>query len=206
MICTKCERLCRFIEENKKKYPSFFNAPVPPFGDNDPTLMIVGLAPGLKGANQTGRPFTKDFAGHLLYGTLLQYGWADGVYEESANDSLRLIKSRITNAVKCVPPQNKVTTQEIKNCNGYLRQEIADSPNLKIILSLGAVSHEAVLKAFGLKKSVYPFKHNRVYKLPNGLTLIDSYHCSKYNTSTKKLTPEMFRQVFDTIKTLLSDA
>jgi uracil-DNA glycosylase len=205
MFCTKCERLCRFIEENKKKYPSFFNAPVPAFGDDDPVLMIIGLAPGLKGANQTGRPFTKDYAGHLLYDTLLRYGWATGLYEESVNDSLRLVKSRITNAVKCVPPENKVTTREIINCNEYLKKELSACPHLKVVLSLGTVSHDAVCKAFGLKKSAYPFRHNGFHRLPNGVFLLDSYHCSKYNTSTKKLTPEMFRQVFDTIKTLTND-
>ncbi|NCB49590.1 MAG: uracil-DNA glycosylase [Alphaproteobacteria bacterium] len=204
MHCTKCPRLAAFLEENRQKFPDFFNAPVASFGDEDPSLLIVGLAPGLKGANQTGRPFTKDFAGHLLYGTLLKFGWATGKYEERADDSLCLIKSRITNAVKCVPPQNKVTGEEINTCNAYLASEISSFPHLKVILSLGVVSHKAVLKALHLKQKDYPFKHGHFVLIKEkNLYLIDSYHCSRYNTSTKVLTKEMFEDVFLKIKSVL---
>ncbi len=201
MECTRCPRLAAFIAENKVKFPAFFNAPVPPFGDPQARLLIVGLAPGLKGANQTGRPFTKDYAGDLLYPTLIKYGWANGEYKADPHDGLQLAGALITNAVRCVPPQNKVTPQEIRTCNSYLQATIQKLTELKVILSLGAVSHSAVLTAFGLKKSAYPFGHGAVHDLPRGIVLIDSYHCSRYNTNTGVLTTEMFENVFDKIKT-----
>ena len=204
MECTRCPRLAAFIAENKIKFPSFFNAPVPPFGDSNASLLIVGLAPGLKGANQTGRPFTKDYAGDLLYPTLIKYGWAKGEYKADPHDGLILTGALITNAVRCVPPQNKVTPEEIRTCNPFLQETIKKLPNLKIILSLGAVSHSAVLTAFGLKKSAYPFGHATIHKLPNGIILIDSYHCSRYNTNTGVLTTEMFEDIFKKIKKLMN--
>lgn len=204
MDCTKCQRLAAFIAENKIKFPTFFNAPVPPFGDDKAQLLIVGLAPGLKGANQTGRPFTKDYAGDLLYPTLIKYGWATGTYKADINDGLVLQRAMITNAVRCVPPQNKVTPEEIRTCNSYLQETIQSLKELKVILSLGGVSHQAVLTAFGLKKKAYPFGHGAVHFLPNGIVLVDSYHCSRYNTNTGVLTTQMFEDVFEQIRKILS--
>jgi len=203
MICTKCPRLCAFLEENRQTHPTYFNAPVPNFGDEKAQLLIVGLAPGLKGANQNGKPFTGDFAGRLLYPTLIKYGFASGKYEEKPDNGLTLHNALITNAVLCVPPENKPTTQEIAQCNTHLKRTILSLTNLKVILCLGRISHNAVLKAFDLKQSLYPFGHGKTYTLPNGFVLIDSFHCSLYNTATKRLTPAMFEEVFDTIKTLL---
>lgn len=202
MTCTKCPRLAAFIEENKIKFPSFFNAPVPPFGDPNARLLIVGLAPGLKGANQTGRPFTKDYAGDLLYPTLIKFGWATGTYKADPNDGLQLTGALIANAVRCVPPQNKVTPQEIKTCNPLLQEQIRNLPHLKIIMALGTVAHNAVLLACGYKQSAYQFGHGAIHRLPNGLTLIDSYHCSRYNTNTGVLTTEMFEDIFRKINEL----
>lgn len=199
-VCVKCPRLCAFIEENKKKFPSFYNAPVPSFGDKNAELLIVGLAPGLKGANQTGRPFTKDYAGDLLYPTLIKYGWAKGVYLAEPDDGLILQKAMITNAVRCVPPQNKVLPAEIKTCNFYLQEQISKLPHLRFIIALGTVAHGAVLTAFGLKKSTFAFAHGSCHLLPNEMILIDSYHCSRYNTNTGVLTKEMFEAVFEKIK------
>ena len=203
MTCTKCPRLAAFIEENKIKFPSFFNAPVPPFGDPNARLLIVGLAPGLKGANQTGRPFTKDYAGDLLYPTLIKFGWATGTYKADPNDGLQLTGALIANAVRCVPPQNKVTPQEIKTCNPLLQEQIRNLPYLKIIMALGTVAHNAVLLACGYKQSAYQFGHGAIHRLPNGLTLIDSYHCSRYNTNTGVLTTEMFEDIFRKIDACL---
>jgi len=199
-ICTKCPRLCAFIEENKKKFPTFYNAPVPSFGDEKAELLIVGLAPGLKGANQTGRPFTKDYAGDLLYPTLIKYGWAKGIYLAEPDDGLTLTGAMITNAVRCVPPQNKVLPAEIKNCNNLLKEQISALPHLRFILALGTVAHGAVLQAFNLKKSTYKFGHGASHLLPNEMLLFNSYHCSRYNTNTGVLTTEMFEAVFDKIK------
>ncbi len=202
MLCPLCPRLFHFIQENQKKYPSFFNAPVPSFGDKNARLLIVGLAPGLKGANKTGRPFTNDYAGDLLYPTLLHFNWAKGSYKADINDGLILTGVMITNAVRCAPPQNKVTTQEIRTCNCFLKQQIAELKRLKIILALGTIAHGAVLQAFGYKKSIFPFRHGIVHKLSNGLYLVDSYHCSRYNTNTGVLTKEMFEMVFSSLQML----
>ncbi len=197
--CALCPRLKGFIDENRIKYPQFYNAPVPSFGPKDAHLLIIGLAPGLKGANQTGRPFTGDYAGELLYGTLLKFGFAKGEYKAHKDDGLELVNARITNAVKCVPPQNKVTGDEINTCLQFLKREIAGMPNLKTILSLGLVSHNAVLKALGHKQSAFKFAHGAMHDLGAGRTLIDSYHCSRYNTNTGRLTTQMFEDVFDII-------
>lgn len=198
--CNLCPRLKSFIDDNRVKFPDQYNAPVPSFGPKDAAILIVGLAPGLKGANFTGRPFTGDYAGDLLYGTLLKFGLAQGEYAAHKDDGLELVNTRITNAVKCVPPQNKVTGDEINTCLQFLKREIAGMPNLKIILSLGLVSHNAVLKAADHKQSAFKFAHNAAHDLGHGLTLVDSYHCSRYNTNTGRLTKEMFESVFAVIK------
>lgn len=201
--CPICPRLCEFRERNRQQYPSFFNGPVPSFGALDAELLVVGLAPGLKGANQTGRPFTADYAGIILYNALLKFGFAHGVYKERADDGLELVNCRITNAVRCVPPENKPELDEIKNCNAFLKNEIAAMPKLKLILSLGGISHNAVLRAFGLKASYGKFAHGAVHKLDSGITLVDSYHCSRYNINTRVLTPEMFDEVVERIGGML---
>ncbi len=199
--CTLCERLAKFIAENREKYPDFYNAPVDSFGDINGKILIVGLAPGLKGANRTGRPFTADYAGDLLYPVLLEFGLAKGEYKARKDDGLTLVGARITNAVRCVPPANKVTGDEIKTCNRFLRDEIAKMPNLRVILALGAVAHKSVLLALGAKQSAYPFAHGVFYEnIGKNISLVDSYHCSRYNTSTKVLTPEMFKQAVSTAK------
>ena len=197
--CDKCSRLVDFRHANSEKHPDWHNAPVPSFGSADCTLLIVGLAPGLQGANRTGRPFTGDYAGDLLYPTLLKFGWAKGTYKQSANDGLKLKKCRITNAVRCVPPQNKPVGAEQKACRPYLVDEIAALPKLKTILALGRVAHEAIVATFELKKSTYPFIHGAKHPLPNGTMLTDSYHCSRYNLNTGRLTTEMFESVFNTL-------
>lgn len=201
--CQLCPRLAEFRQNNRIQFPDKFNAPVPSFGSIDSKLLIVGLAPGLKGANFTGRPFTGDFAGELLYGTLLKYGFAKGQFKASPDDGLELIDCRITNAVRCVPPENKPIGAEINNCLQFLKSQIETMPNLKIIASLGLVSHNAVVKACGGKIANYKFAHKAVHHLPNNMLLIDSYHCSKYNTSTRRLTETMFHEVFEVIKSKL---
>lgn len=198
--CQICPRLADFRAECQAKYPDKFNAPVPSFGPLNAEILIVGLAPGLKGANFTGRPFTGDFAGDLLYSTLLKYGLAKGEFKARADDGLELMNCRITNAVRCLPPENKPIGSEINNCRPFLLSQIDHMPSLKIILSLGLVSHNTVLKTFGEKLSSHKFVHQAKHKLQNGLTLIDSYHCSKYNTSTKRLTETMFHDVFEQIQ------
>lgn len=197
--CGKCSRLVDFRHANSEKHPDWHNAPVPSFGSANCTLLIVGLAPGLQGANRTGRPFTGDYAGDLLYPTLLKFGWAKGTYKQSANDGLKLKKCRITNAVRCVPPQNKPVGAEQKACRPYLVDEIDALPKLKTILALGRVAHEAIVATFELKKSAYPFIHGAKHPLPNGTMLTDSYHCSRYNLNTGRLTTEMFESVFNTL-------
>jgi uracil-DNA glycosylase len=202
--CALCPRLVAFRQDNQTKYPSFFNAPVPSFGSDNAALLIVGLAPGLKGANQTGRPFTGDYAGDTLFETMLKTGFASGNYCKVVSDTLHLHNVTITNAVRCVPPQNKPTTDEIITCRPFLinQIELMQSKNLRILLSLGKISHDTVLKTFGLKLSAFPFTHKAVHKLPNGLTLVDSYHCSRYNVNTGRLTEKMFLEVFELIKSL----
>ena len=198
--CAQCPRLAGFRRENQSAYPDFHNAPVPSFGGPDARLLIVGLAPGLKGANQTGRPFTGDYAGDLLYPTLIKFGLARGAFGRRADDGLVLDGCRITNAVRCVPPQNKPTPAEINTCNGFLAVEIASLAHLRAILALGGVAHGAVLQALGQRKSTFKFVHGAQHTLPDGLILADSYHCSRYNTNTGRLTTEMFEAVFAALR------
>jgi uracil-DNA glycosylase len=195
--CRLCPRLGGFRDDNRTQYPEFHNAPVSSFGDRGARLLIVGLAPGLKGANRTGRPFTGDYAGDLLYRTLIDHGFAKGRYGRRADDGLRLVDCRVTNAVRCVPPANKPTGGEIRTCRRFLESEIAAMPHLKAMLALGAVAHGAVLASLGLVRSRYPFAHGAMHELPSGRLLADSYHCSRYNTNTGRLTEAMFHQVFE---------
>jgi len=187
--------LAGFLDEGRAKHPAYHCAPVAPFGDERPRLLVVGLAPGFHGANATGRPFTGDHAGILLYETLHRHGWASAPVSSSAGDGLRLEGCRITNAVKCVPPQNKPTPAEIATCNQFLAAELAGLDRAAVILALGAIAHGAVLRACGLKASAHAFGHGAEHLLPGGRVLVDSYHCSRYNTQTKRLTKEMFREV-----------
>ena len=198
--CGLCPRLAAFRAENRSRHPDFFNAPVPSFGPRDASLLIVGLAPGLKGANRTGRPFTGDYAGDLLYETLVNHGFARGSYDKRPDDGLTLVDCRITNAVRCVPPENKPTPLEATTCRPYLLAELEGLPRLRRVLALGAIAHGAVLAALGLVRSHYPFAHGAVHTLPKDLTLTDSYHCSRYNTNTGRLTPGMFDAVIATLR------
>ena len=202
--CSICSRLAEFRQENSCKFPDKFNKPVPSFGDENPELLIVGLAPGLKGANFTGRPFTGDYAGDTLYETLLNFDFATGKYKKKLNDSIKLINCRITNAVRCVPPKNKPNGEEIKNCLFFLKQEINELNRLKAIIALGRTAHEAVIRTYGHKLSNFKFKHGAVHSLNARTKLIDSYHCSRYNVNTRRLTQEMFNDIFKTAKKLLA--
>jgi len=206
--CDACPRLAAFRADNQLAFPAFHNAPVRAFGQLSPSvkLLIVGLAPGLKGANQTGRPFTGDYAGDLLYATLLKFRLATGTYGKVLNDGLSLVNCRITNAVRCVPPENKPVGAEVRACAGFLRSEISALEGLQCILALGALSHNAVLTVLGEKKSAFPFAHCAQHELGNGLTLVDSYHCSRYNTNTGRLTEPMFHDVFEAIRSLIGNA
>ena len=203
--CPHCPRLVAFREAQRAVRPAWFNSPVPSFGDHRAQLLIVGLAPGLKGANRTGRPFTGDFAGGLLYETLRKFGFAEGDYDARPDDGLVLLRARITNAVRCVPPQNKPRPDEIATCARFLAAEITSLPDIRAILALGAIAHQAVLAALGLRRGRFPFGHGRLHPLPDGTLLADSYHCSRYNTSTRKLTIEMFEAVFVVLAQRLSD-
>ena len=194
--CSLCPRLAAFREAQGRAHPEWFNRPVPSFGDARAELLIVGLAPGLRGANRTGRPFTGDYAGELLYATLRKYGFAAGDYDARPDDGLELRRVRITNAVRCVPPQNKPEPSEIANCRRFLLAEIRAIPRLRTILALGAIAHHAVLTALGVRRALFPFQHGRLHGLPCGLTLADSYHCSRLNTNTGKLSPAMFEAIF----------
>lgn len=190
----------------RSKYPGYYARAVPSFGDRQARLLVVGLAPGLHGANATGRPFTGDHAGLLLYETLHAFGFASRPASVAASDGLLLDDCRITNAVRCVPPQNKPAGDEVRACNDYLRQELAMLPAGAVILALGAIAHAATLRALGLRIRDFPFAHNRRHILPEGRRLFDSYHCSRYNTQTRRLTPGMFREVFATIRSELDSA
>jgi len=201
--CALCPRLKAFRDANRAALPDYFNAPVPSFGPHDAKLLIVGLAPGLHGANRTGRPFTGDWAGDLLYATLQKLGLAHGTYDERPDDGLTLVGCRIINSVRCVPPQNKPLPQEIATCNQFLKSEIAvltGEGGAKAMLALGAIGHAAALTALGEKKSAFPFAHGARHALKCGLTLVDSYHCSRYNTNTGVLTPEMFENAVGAAK------
>jgi uracil-DNA glycosylase family 4 len=203
--CGLCPRLKSFRDDNRRGYPNFHNAPVSPFGDPSARLLIVGLAPGLKGANCTGRPFTGDYAGDLLYATLEKFGFAQGRYGADPGDGLRLVDCRITNAVKCVPPENKPTGEEIRACRPFLISEIAALPRLKVILCLGGIAHGSVLTTLGQKKSAFKFAHGARHAPAGQPLVIDSYHCSRYNTNTGRLSTEMFEAVFQTVRNCLGD-
>lgn len=202
--CPLCPRLAAFRSEWRLREPAWHNAPVSSFGSLDARLLIVGLAPGLRGANRTGRPFTGDWAGDLLYGTLVRYGFASGTYGRRPDDGLVLSDCRITNAVRCVPPENRPTTAESRACLPFLSAEIAAMPQLRTILALGGVAHGMTLAALGLRKSAFAFRHGALYPVNDRLVLADSYHCSRYNTNTGRLTPEMFRAVFAAISARLN--
>jgi uracil-DNA glycosylase family 4 len=192
--CPLCPRLATFRAANRQTYPDYFNAPVPSFGSREARLLIVGLAPGLHGANRTGRPFTGDFAGDLLYSTLLKHGLARGSYDKRADDGLELVDCAITNAVRCVPPQNKPLPAEINTCRQFLAAQIAAMPHLRAILTLGQIAHNSVCSALGVKKSAYKFAHGARHRTGN-LMLLASYHCSRYNTNTGVLTAQMFDEI-----------
>ena len=201
--CCKCSRLAKFLSEVRVTHSEYFARPVPSFGDPNARLLVVGLAPGMHGANKTGRPFTGDHAGILLYRTLFEQGFSSAAVSESSTDNLELKNCRITNAVRCLPPKNKPIGEEIKNCNGYLLEELEELPSQSVVVSLGSVAHSSVLKALKLKQSEFPFAHGAFHKLTPDLMMIDSYHCSRYNTQTRRLTADMFSAVFLKARELL---
>jgi len=203
--CGLCPRLVAFREDWRAREPDWFNAPVPSFGDADAKLLIVGLAPGLRGANKTGRPFTGDYAGDLLYDTLGRFGFSTGHYAARPDDGLSLTGAAITNAVRCVPPENKPTGKEITNCRPFLVRTVANFPRLVAILALGRIAHDTLLTTFGERRAAFPFRHGAAHTLSNGLVLFDSYHCSRYNTNTGRLTPAMFHAVFEQIRRAVAD-
>ncbi|HHH40231.1 MAG TPA: uracil-DNA glycosylase [Sedimenticola sp.] len=202
--CRRCPRLAGFLEGVRSEYPSYHARPVAPFGDPGAHLLVVGLAPGMHGANASGRPFTGDFAGILLYETLHRYGFSNGPESRSADDGLQLWDCRITNAVKCLPPGNKPLGEEVNRCNAFLKAEIGGLPTGAVVLALGTIAHNAVLKAVEEKLSAHRFGHGALHRLPGGLRLLDSYHCSRYNTQTRRLTPSMFQAVFEQARALLA--
>ena len=201
--CRRCVRLAGFLDQVKQQYPDYFCRPVPAFGAPDPGLLVVGLAPGMHGANATGRPFTGDHAGILLYRTLHKYGFASASESTSGEDGLRLMDCRITNAVKCLPPQNKPSGAEIKQCREYLCSELNGFRDGGVVLALGSIAHRSVVAAFGQRQKEAVFGHGQEHAMPRGITLIDSYHCSRYNTQTRRLTTAMFEQVFARARALL---
>ena len=200
--CPLCPRLVEYRHDQRAAHPEWFNAPVPSFGTSDAELLIVGLAPGVQGANRTGRPFTGDFAGDLLYGTLIKFGFATGVFKADPKDGLTLQRTMITNAVRCVPPQNKPLPAEIRSCNSFLRLRISALPRLRAVVALGRIAHDGLLTALDVCNTAYPFGHGACHHI-GGLRVFDSYHCSRYNTNTRVLTPEMFENVFGAVKTYL---
>ena len=195
LACRRCARLASFLDSVHLEEPAYHCRPVPSFGDRAARIIIVGLAPGMHGANRTGRPFTGDFAGILLYRTLHKFGLASAPVSTAADDGLRLLNLRITNAVKCLPPANRPLPVEIKECNTYLREELRQSPDARVIVALGTIAHAAVLKALDQPARDFPFAHGAEHALPKGQVLLDSYHCSRYNTQTRRLTTEMFESV-----------
>ena len=202
--CRECPRLAQHLDGVRREHAEYHAKPVAPFGDKNPRLLIVGLAPGMHGANRTGRPFTGDHAGILLYQTLHRYGYGNRAASVALGDGLELAGCRITNAVKCLPPENKPLPAEVKQCNGYLRAELAALAPSAAILALGAIAHQAVLMALALRRADYPFGHAATHELPDGRALFDSYHCSRYNTQTRRLTEAMFFEVFERIGEHLS--
>ena len=203
--CVRCPRLARFLRETRARHPDYWARPVPSFGAAQPRIVIIGLAPGMHGANRTGRPFVGDYAGVLLYRTLHTAGLASRPVAVAREDGLRLRRTRIINSVKCVPPQNKPTSEEIRTCNSYLRAELGGLTRVRVVIALGRIAHEAFLRSSGLKRSAFPFGHGHEHALEGGRTLIDSYHCSRYNTSTGRLTEAMFRRVIRRAR-VLADA
>lgn len=202
--CPLCPRLVAFREEAARKEPTWFNGAVPSFGARNPRLLIVGLAPGLRGANRTGRPFTGDYAGDLLYSTLLAFGFARGTYKADPRDGLTLVDCMISNAVRCVPPENKPLPQEIQTCRGFFSARLAALPKLKALVVLGRVAHDQTLTTLALRKSAFPFRHGARHTA-DGLTIFDSLHCSRLNTNTKRLTTEMFHDVFRDVRRFLDE-
>lgn len=200
--CPLCPRLAEFRRTNRTAFPEWFNAPVPSFGDPEAALLIVGLAPGLRGANRTGRPFTGDYAGELLYSTLIAHGFAVGAYAADSADGLSLRRALISNAVRCVPPENKPTPAEAGTCRQFLASQIVALPALRAIIALGRIAHESVVRVLGEPVSKHPFSHGAAHAI-NGVTLFDSYHCSRYNTNTGRLTEAMFQSVFNAVRTYL---
>ena len=197
--CQLCPRLADFRAQTRAREPDWFNAPVESFGDANARLLIVGLAPGMQGANRTGRPFTGDYAGDLLYATLLEYGFASGVYQARPDDGMKLVDCRISNAVRCVPPQNKPLPVEINTCRQFLAATMAAMPRVRAVVLLGRIAHESTLRALGIRLAAAPFKHGAVH-IAEKFKLYDSYHCSRYNTNTGVLTTDMFRSVFATVR------
>ncbi len=204
--CVLCPRLVAYRHDNEAAEPDWFNGAVPSFGRDDARLLIVGLAPGRNGANRTGRPFTGDYAGDLLYATLLEFGFATGTYAARPDDGLRLKGCMISNAVRCVPPENKPTPEEVKTCRRYFEARVRALPKLRIMLALGRIAHDQTLTTLGLRKTLFPFAHGARHEIGDGRVLYDSYHCSRYNTNTGRLTADMFRAVFADIRDALSDA
>ncbi len=202
--CGLCDRLKSYRLDIKKDHPDWFNAPVPSFGNNNAEVLIVGLAPGITGANRTGRPFTGDYAGDLLYATLLKFGLATGAYLARSDDGLELPGAMITNAVRCVPPQNKPIGAEMTACRPFLKATIEQMPKLRVILALGLIAHNNTLSALDAKRAPHKFAHNSAHEIAGNLTLIDSYHCSRYNTNTRRLTTQMFEDVFVSIRQKLN--
>ena len=207
--CRLCPRLAAFRDANRARFPDWHNAPVPSFGDLGARLLVVGLGPGLRGANRSGRPFTGDYAGDLLYATMAAHGFARGRFSAPRDDApwrgddLALVDARVTNAVRCVPPENRPEPAEIRACNGFLASELAAMPRLRAMVALGRVAHEAILAALGQRRAAFPFAHGAVHRLADGRILADSFHCSRYNTSTRRLTPEMFDAVFAGVRALV---
>jgi uracil-DNA glycosylase len=204
--CQLCPRLAAFRAANRRSFPDWHNGPVASFGDPAARLLIVGLAPGLRGANRTGRPFTGDHAGEILYATLRRFGFARGHYRATPDDGLELIDCRITNAVRCVPPENRPLGGEVKACRRFLRGELTAAPQPTVIVPLGAIAHASVLRALALPAARYPFGHGAVYRVRGAPTVASSYHCSRYNLNTGRLTPAMFEQVFATVRSLVDAA
>ena len=198
--CSLCPRLVSFRDDNQRDEPDWFNGAVPSFGTSNAQLLIVGLAPGRNGANRTGRPFTGDYAGDLLYATLLEFGFAKGTYDARPDDGLSLVNAMITNAVRCVPPQNKPTPEEISTCRPFFEARLAALPKLRIMLALGRIAHDQTLATLKLRKAEFPFAHGRRHAVHPKLVLYDSFHCSRYNTNTGRLTVDMFRSVFSAIR------
>ncbi len=203
--CRACPRLAAFLDAVKKENPDHYCKPVPPFGDENARLLVVGLAPGMHGANRTGRPFTGDHAGLLLYETLHKFGFSNAPTSSSADDSLELLDARITNAVKCLPPDNKPVGKEVNTCNAFLEAELDGLADDSVLIALGGIAHKAIVRALGLRQADYKFGHLEEHRVGR-LLLIDSYHCSRYNTNTRRLTPEMFEAVFARAKVILESS